>query len=258
MKAAFASSIIALAFAATLGAQQQPLAYRLDEARRNVTVSSGESTAPVPVKRGSIAHSGDQVHTGWFSYALIASDAYRAKFEVFSLSDVQLSGGTPGVVLSLERGRIRAAFDKLTGTEPRIVQTPGALLAVRGTQFDVEVDKTGHTTVDVFEGLVEVQSPLRPEPLFIHPGEQGVFDRRSAPTSRPMPEDRRRNAPAPRDGHEGDARNPRGNNQPPAPRGGMDGGSQPRGGQQPGGMQPPPPPPPNTGGPHGGGHEPAA
>ena len=78
-----------------------------------------------------------QSETGWFSYALIGSDRHRAPLRVFSTTSVTLAAGTPGVILTLERGRIRAAFDKITGSEPRTVQTPGALLA-SGHAVDVE------------------------------------------------------------------------------------------------------------------------
>src|SRR5437763_1245278 len=87
-------------------------------------------------------------------------------------------------------------FDKITGSEPRVVKTPGALLAVRGTAFDVDVDTAGHTTVDVFEGVVEVRSDLLRQPMLVHPGEETTFGRREPPSApRPMPEDHRRNDP---------------------------------------------------------------
>ena len=103
-------------------------------------------------------------------------------------------------------------FDKITGTEPRIVQTPGALLAVRGTQYNVEVDAAGKTIVDVFEGTVEIRSPLRPEPFLVHAGETSIFSRRDPPPDHPMktPDDRRQDAPGRRDGA------------PPDPHGGHD------------------------------------
>jgi len=104
---------------------------------------------------------------------------------------VQLAGGTAGVILSVERGRLHAMFDKITGSEPRVVQTPGALLAVRGTQYTVDVDKAGQTTLDVFAGTVEVRSQLRHEPVLVHAGEESVFSRHDAPgIPAPMPRDR--------------------------------------------------------------------
>ncbi len=163
--------------------------YRFDQVKRNVvcTTDNGQSH----VRRGDIARSGDSVQTGWFSYALIASDHYRAKFEIFSSTKVKLEGGAPGVILSLDRGKLHAMFDKITGDEPRVVQTPGALLAVRGTQYTVDVDPSGHTTLDVYDGTVEVQSKMRPEPYFVHAGEESTFGRSELPNIIPMPPEHR-------------------------------------------------------------------
>lgn len=54
-------------------------------------------------------------------------------------------------------GRIRALINKRTGgAVPFELATPSAVIAVRGTQFDVEVNPRNVTEVDVVEGLVEV------------------------------------------------------------------------------------------------------
>src|SRR3954451_25200495 len=199
MKTILASLAMLTAAAATT-VTPATVGYRFDDVKRTVTLKT--ATQESPAAKGSHAQSGDRVHTGWFSYALIASEPQRAKFEIFSSTDVQLAGGTPGVILSVERGRIHAMLDKITGSEPAIVQTPGALLAVRGTQYNVDVDAEGKTIVDVFEGTVEIRSPLRPAPLLVHAGETSSFSRREPPPDRPMrtPDDRRQDAPGRRDG----------------------------------------------------------
>jgi hypothetical protein len=200
MKTVVASLAMLLAVAATT--PQTPVGYRFDDVKRTVVLKTAKREAPAA--KGSHAQSGDRVHTGLFSYALIAADGPRARFEIFGSTDVQLAGGTPGVILSLDRGRIHAMFDKITGSEPRIVQTPGALLAVRGTQYNVEVDNSGRTTLDVFEGTVEIRSPLRPQPFLIHAGQSSIFSRREPPPDHPMstPDDRRPGGDGARDGHD--------------------------------------------------------
>ena len=214
--------------------------YRFDEVKRTVELNEKK------IAKGEPAKGGDAVETGWFAYARIAAEAQGAKFEIFGSTEVKLAEGTPGVLLSLERGRIRAAFDKITGSEPRVVKTPGALLAVRGTQFDVRVDGSGNTTVDVYEGVVEVQSPLQREPIFVRAGEESTHSRNRPPVARPMPEHRRREDPTRRQGKDGDANRDR-NRRPddttrrdPQQGGGNRGGH--HGGGQP--STPPPPPPP--------------
>src|SRR3954453_11634322 len=158
MKTLLASLAMLAAAAATT--PQAAVGYRFDDVKRTVVLKTANQQSPA--SKGLHAQSGDHVHTGLFSYALIAAEQHRAKFEIFGSTDVQLAGGTPGVFLSLERGRIHAIFDKITGSEPLIVQTPGAVLAVRRTQYNVVVDSAGKTIVDVFEGTIEIRSPLRP------------------------------------------------------------------------------------------------
>jgi hypothetical protein len=188
-----AACFLALAVTGVAPAQQ-PVDYRFDEVKRNVVLTTADRE--LKVDRGQLAHGGDKVQTGFFSYALIASERYRAKFEIFSSTNVQLTTGTPGVILSLERGRLRAVFDKIIGDEPRIVQTPGALLAVRGTKYDVEVDGGGQTTVDVWEGVVELQSPALRAPMFVRAGQESRFGRHEAPrAAQPIPENRQKNDP---------------------------------------------------------------
>ena len=204
----------------SVAAQEAPVDYRFDEVKRKVTVTTAKQERRVD--KGQHAQSGDKVQTGWFSYALIGVERYRAKFEIFSSTDVQLAEGTPGVILSLERGRLHAIFDKITGTEPRVVKTPGALLAVRGTQYTVEVAQDGNTTLDVFDGIVEIRSPLHPDPFLVHAGQESIFSRREAPRSMPMPKDRtpegrtRRDQPQPQ--HDGQKQPADGHRpQPPGP-----------------------------------------
>jgi len=69
-------------------------------------------------------------------------------------------------------GHIRAFIRKRTGGEPPFqLGTPSAVIAVRGTRFDVEVNRHGVTEVDVFEGLVEVSPKGVPgSPVLVKPG----------------------------------------------------------------------------------------
>jgi hypothetical protein len=69
-------------------------------------------------------------------------------------------------------GRIRAYIRKRTGGAPPFqMGTPSAVIAVRGTRFDVEVNGHGVSEVDVFDGLVEVASPTIPgSSVLVSPG----------------------------------------------------------------------------------------
>jgi hypothetical protein len=65
--------------------------------------------------------------------------------------------------LQVVLGRVRAYIRKRTGGAPPFqMGTPSAVIAVRGTRFDVEVNRSGISEIDVFDGLVEVGSATRP------------------------------------------------------------------------------------------------
>lgn len=74
--------------------------------------------------------------------------------------------------LQLLVGRIHSQIQKhLGGTPPLQIGTPTAVISVRGTSFDVEVDRRGITEVDVEEGIVELDSLSgRGEPVMITAG----------------------------------------------------------------------------------------
>jgi len=56
-------------------------------------------------------------------------------------------------------GRIRTSIQKHLGGTPAFqIGTPSAVISVRGTKFEVEVDRRGFTEVDVDEGVVELEA----------------------------------------------------------------------------------------------------
>ena len=97
-----------LFFAATLVAAssfgQAPVEYRFERVRSKVTVASAASE--IRAATGSVAYGGDRIRTGWLGYALLGAPRFGARFEVFGGSDVRLTSDTPGVLVSLERGRL--------------------------------------------------------------------------------------------------------------------------------------------------------
>ena len=132
-----------------------PLEYRFAEVRSAVHLRH-EATER-HVKAGETGIAGDEVRTGWRGRAVVEVAAQAVRFEILPSTRARLGGPQPGVLLVLERGRLKAFFDALTGRHDRLVATPGALLAVRGTRYGVEVASDGSATVAVFEGTVEVR-----------------------------------------------------------------------------------------------------
>ena len=108
---------------------------------------------------GARPEAGSLLRTGSGSSADILCPENEALFRLGSKTRARLSGEAPGVLLVLEEGRIRALFEKMTGVNQpeRLVATPSAVLAVRGTQYGLEVDGKGNTMITVFEGEVEVR-----------------------------------------------------------------------------------------------------
>lgn len=186
MKSAIFGVIVLAAVAVAATPPVEPVAYRFDKVKSKVIlVSQGGERR---VAEGASAAGGDVVRTGWLGWALVSSPRHNARFELLSSSEVTLGSDQPGVILRLERGRLKAMFDAFTGDEPRVVATPGALLAVRGTRYGVDVDSKGNASVVVFEGIVEISSPQGGfKPLSVHAGQMVEYGRGRGPMMREAP-----------------------------------------------------------------------
>ncbi|MBK8596680.1 MAG: FecR domain-containing protein [Holophagales bacterium] len=166
------------------------LAYRFEEVKSKVVRSpGGDEARDVRVAAGDPAEAGDVVTTGFFGRTVVAVPERAARFEVFSSSKVQLAGGEPGILLVLEKGRIKATFDAFTGaSEARRVAVPGAILAVRGTRYGVEV-AGGESVLAVFEGTVELFPAGGAPSMKVGRDEFCVFGPKTPPRRAPMGRD---------------------------------------------------------------------
>jgi hypothetical protein len=99
------------------------------------------------------------VYTGPNGHAIFqVSDG--STFEVYPNSQATFrdNPGNWRDLVNLYVGRIRVHIEHLLGPNPNNVQTPTAVISVRGTTFDVTVDPEDETTqVDVEEGIVAVR-----------------------------------------------------------------------------------------------------
>jgi len=116
---------------------------------------------PLPEERlqpSSDVAAGSVLRTGWRSSAEIVSPEAGARFVIDPRTRVRMASDRPGMLLEVQKGRIRALFEKITEgpSAERIVTTPSAVLAVRGTEYGVAVSKAGDTSVVVFSGMVDV------------------------------------------------------------------------------------------------------
>jgi FecR protein len=73
-------------------------------------------------------------------------------------------------------GRVQVKIDYFGGRpNPYRINTPTASIAVRGTEFRIDVDARGETEVAVLSGLVEVASLANPEDkVFVSPGRGAI------------------------------------------------------------------------------------
>ena len=128
------------------------------------------------LQAGASAASGDFLRTGWRGRAELAVPERAARFHLGPSTRFRLAHDRPGVLLEIEKGRLRAIFgsekDEVGSFGDRLVTTPSAVLAVRGTEYGVEVGKNGETSVVVFEGVVEVKDiDGLGEPVMVRHGE---------------------------------------------------------------------------------------
>ena len=107
--------------------------------------------------RGEQLPAGTILVTGSGRLLLRLTDGSEVLVRSHTRLQLQQPSLTDPTYLQLLLGRIRALINKRTGgTVPFELGTPSAVIAVRGTEFDVEVNRRSVTEVDVIDGLVEV------------------------------------------------------------------------------------------------------
>jgi hypothetical protein len=107
--------------------------------------------------RGERLPPGTILDTGSGRLLLRLSDGSEVMVRAHTRLQVQQPSLTDPSYFQLLLGRIRALINKRTGgAVPFELGTPSAVIAVRGTQFEVEVNSRNVTEVDVVDGLVEV------------------------------------------------------------------------------------------------------
>ena len=130
-------------------------------------------TAPARPARGQVLTSGTVLDTGDGRLVLVLRTD-ESEIVVQPHTRLVVTEPAPGNWDAVEilLGRVRAYIRKRTGGAPPFqMGTPSAVIAVRGTRFDVEVNGRGVSEVDVFDGLVEVASSTIPGPsVLVSPG----------------------------------------------------------------------------------------
>lgn len=124
---------------------------------------------------GNVVQVKQTIVTGPNGYAKLAvSDG--STFEVFPNSEVIFRANPANWkdLLDVYLGRVKVYIEKLSGGQPNHnrVNTPTAVISVRGTVFDVLVEDDTMTLVSVDEGLVAVDHRHLPSGTkYVNPGE---------------------------------------------------------------------------------------
>ena len=115
-------------------------------------------TVPVHPQRGQILPAGTTIETGKGRLLLVLrTDESEILIQPHTRLVIREPAPSAWKTLDIALGRIRAYIRKRTGGAlPFQMGTPSAVIAVRGTRFDVEVNARGVSEIDVFDGLVEV------------------------------------------------------------------------------------------------------
>lgn len=158
------------------GAAAQNGAGRVITAKGQVSVERGLELWAI--QTSDSIQPGEVILTGSDGYALIQLED-NSRFEVFGDARVifRANRGNWRDLLDVFLGKVRIHIEKLGGRpNPYRVNSATALIAVRGTVFEVSVDSMEATTIAVEEGLVAVSHKLLPssKELLLRPGETVV------------------------------------------------------------------------------------
>ncbi|MDX2268876.1 MAG: FecR family protein [Bryobacter sp.] len=138
-------------------------------------VSVLRDDVPWAIQVGDTLQPRQEIITGADGYAKIQVPD-GSLFEVFpnSRATFRSNQGNLRELLDLWVGRVKVHIEKLNGKpNPNRIQTPTAVISVRGTTFDVSVEDEDETLVVVEEGQVAVQHALLPysSPKLVNGGE---------------------------------------------------------------------------------------
>lgn len=127
---------------------------------------------------------GDEIATGENSEALVQSpDGSTVRIYPDSRVVIQEQAASLREWLHLFLGSVKVHVQRVSGRpNPRGMTTPTAIIAVRGTTFDVFVDDMDATMVQVDEGLVSVVSRAVPgQEVLLRPGQRTWVRQGAAP-----------------------------------------------------------------------------
>lgn len=143
--------------------KEKPIPARLEAVTGEVMLYPAAGGTPRPVSTGDVVQFGDALETGADGSARIhfadQSDVLLKPSSLLVVTRYRRFLDQPGerTELRLERGNIRNRVTPLTSDEASFeVYTPGAVAAVRGTEYYLGVDGAETTRNEVISGQVDV------------------------------------------------------------------------------------------------------
>ena len=135
--------------------------------------------APLVLTPGYILNPGDRIDTrGGGRVVIDLSDGSMVVVSpesIVTLKDYRAAASLREL-FAITLGMVRVKINHFAGKpNPYRMNSPTASIAVRGTEFSIEVDTEGATKVEVFEGAVEVVSLTNPERRVLIEAGRGVL-----------------------------------------------------------------------------------
>lgn len=160
IKAALILIVIGLLLVPGLFAAKKETAAVLSRIRGTAHIKRAASKKWFTAKAGAFLYANDTIRTRPRSRAIVSfSNGVETKLysnTVFRIEDKKASKKAEGNKIKLMLGRLwTKVLRKKTKFE---IKTPIATIAVRGTEYETGVEKSGKTNVKVFSGTVEVSN----------------------------------------------------------------------------------------------------
>ncbi len=151
-------------------------------------VSSGQ-TKWRKVSYNMAVKKGDRLQTSLNAQVEITMpDGSRIKVNensIFEIKEIKISKTEQKdeMSFSLFAGNIWAKFKKLISSrQSRKIESPSAVVAIRGTEFEMEVNKQGGTGLNVIEGKVAFKSKDTGDEVLVGAGQKSMIEKGKAPT----------------------------------------------------------------------------
>ena len=181
-------SLVSLCQAVDQNSKPQPASLPVGSAvvatfKGDVSLRSPTGTA-LAARPGLVLQAESTIEIGKGSLLLNLRDGSEVLIQSHSRVVLKSPATEGGFYLQLLLGKLMAKIRKRLGEEPAFrIGTPSAVITVRGTRFEVEVNKKNRTYVEVFDGVVVVQGLAPNSPaVLVEPGFSTEVEPNHAPT----------------------------------------------------------------------------